>query len=222
MIPVLIALAATAAITAPEPEPVPAAATAAASVPAGAETPAAPGTTLWDGARVGMTPAQVQAAFPAARPVADGESLLDNAKELLVLSGLHLPTGLPAVMTFYFRGDSLNEVKLAAVVPEGQTAANVHRAEALAEALKQTYGKPITCGARESLLSFECDWIWRGLSVSITYMDVAGQSPMLETTVRGIVNTEATPPRGLSPNKGAPASRLGRVPAAPAVAGSPG
>ena len=218
MIPVLIALA----VAAADPVPEPVAATAPASAPAGAETPATPGTPLWDGALIGMTPAQVQAAFPAARPVAEGESLLDNAKELFVLSGVRLPTGGPATMAFYFRGDSLNEVKLSAVVPEGQTTANVHRAEALAEALKRSYGKPITCGTRQSLLAFECDWISRGLSVSITYLDVAGQSPMLETTVRGIVNTEATPPRGLSPNKGAPASRLGRTPAPPAVAGSPG
>ena len=108
-----------------------------------------------------MTPAQVQAAFPAARPVIEGESLLDTAKELFILPGVRLPTGLPATMAFYFRGDSLNEVKLTADVPQGQTAANVRRAEALADALKRTYGKPVTCGARQSLLAFECDWISR-------------------------------------------------------------
>jgi hypothetical protein len=43
-------------------------------------------------------------------------------------------------------------------------------------------------------------------------MDVAGLSPMLETTVRGIVSAEATaPPPAVRPNKGAPAARLGRA-----------
>ena len=114
-------------------------------------------------------------------------------------------------MAFYFRGDGLNEVKLTADVPQGQTAANVRRAEALADALRRTYGKPVTCGARQSLLAFECDWISHGLSVSITYLDVAGLSPMLEITVRGDREHRATtPPRGFQPNKGAPAARLGR------------
>ena len=48
----------------------------------------------------------------------------------------------------YFRGEGLNEVKLTADVPQGQTAANVRRAEALANALRRSYGKPVTCGAR--------------------------------------------------------------------------
>jgi hypothetical protein len=215
MIPVLIALIAAAADPAPAPESAPApdhaAAAASISVPAGAETSAQPGTPLWGDARIGMTPAQVQSAFPAARPVAAGESLLDTAKERLVLPRVRLPTGTPATMAFFFRDDSLNEVKLIADVPQGQTAANIRRAAALADALKRTYGKPVTCGKRESLLAFECDWISGGLSVSVTYMDVAGLSPMLETSVRGIVGTEAaTPPQGFRPNKGAPASRLGR------------
>lgn len=211
MIPVLIALAAAAAAAGADPAPAPGSAPTIDPAPAAAENPPPPGTPLWDGARIAMTPAQVHAAFPAAQPVAEGESLLDTAKELFVLPGVRLPTGLPATMTFYFRDDSLNEVKLEAIVPQGQTAANVHRAQALANALTRTYGKPVTCGPREGLLSFECDWISHGLSVSITYMDVAGQSPMLETTVRGIVGPEtAVPPHGLTPNKGAPAARAGR------------
>jgi hypothetical protein len=209
MIPVLIALAA--AASDPGPGPALAAATDPA-VQSAAETPARPGTPLWDDALIGMTPDQVRATFPAARPVVDGESLLDTAKERFILPGVRLPTGLRATMTFFFRDDSLNEVKLNAAVPEGQTAANVRRAEALADALKRSFGKPVSCGPRQSLLAFECDWISRGLSVSITYMDVAGLSPMLETTVRGIVSTEAvTPPQGFRPNKGAPAVRLGRA-----------
>jgi hypothetical protein len=212
MIPVLIALIAAAADPAPAPEPAPdhAAAAASISVPAGAETSAQPGTPLWGDARIGMTPAQVQSAFPAVRPVVAGESLLDTAKERLVLPRVRLPTGTPATMAFFFRDDSLNEVKLIADVPQGQTAANIRRAAALADALKRTYGKPVTCGTRESLLAFECDWISGGLSVSVTYMDVAGLSPMLETTVRGIVATEAAaPPQGFTPNRGAPAARRG-------------
>ena len=208
MIPVLIALAAAAA----DPAPAPATAVDPAPVQSAAETPARPGTPLWDDARVGMTPDQLRSAFPAARSVVDGESLLDTAKELFVLPRVRLPTGLRATMAFYFRGDSLNEVKLTADVPVGQTAANVRRAEALADALRPTFGKPVSCGTRQSLLAFECDWISHGLSVSITYMDVAGLSPMLETTVRGIVSAEtAPPPHGFRPNKGAPAARLGRA-----------
>jgi len=219
MLPVLIALAAAAApapALEPGPAPAPAAAAAPARISAGAEVAAKPGTPLWDDARVGMTPDQVQATFPAARTVVDGESLLDTAKKLFSLRGVLLPTGLRATMGLYFRGDSLNEVKLDADVPEGQTAANVARAEALADALKRIYGQPVTCGRRESLLAFECDWISNGLSVSITYMDVSGLSPMLETTVRGIVTAEAAPPpRGFRPNKGAPAVRLGRAAPSP-------
>ena len=219
MIPVLIALAAAAAAAAdpaappePQPDPIPAAAAVPPPVAAAAEAPAKPGTPLWDNARVGMTPDQLRAAMPGVRPVADGESLLDNAKELFILPGVRLPTGLTATMAFYFREDDLNEVKLEANVPAGQTATNVRSAEVLADALKQTYGKPITCGPRQSLLAFECDWIVNGLSVSITYMDIAGEAPMLETTVRGIVSSDATPPRGFTPKKGAPAVRPGPGP----------
>src|ERR1700740_986857 len=111
MIPVLIALVAAATEPAPAPAPAPAAAAAPAPAQTGAEKPAKPGTPIWDGARIGMTPAQVQAAFPSAQPVVEGESLLDTAQELFVLPGVRLPTGLPATIAFFFRGDSLNEVK---------------------------------------------------------------------------------------------------------------
>jgi hypothetical protein len=184
MIPLLVALAAAPAVQ--------------------ADVAATPGTPLWDRARVGMTPAQVQAAFPTARPVVNGESLLDNAKERFRLEGVRLPNGGRATASFYFRGDSLNEVKLVADVPSGQTQANVRRAVAIANALKPIYGKPTTCGPREGLLAFECDWVSHGLSVSVTYMDVAGESPLLETAIRGIVASDAQVPRSGPTTKSAP------------------
>jgi hypothetical protein len=107
-------------------------------------------------------------------------------------------------MSFYFRGDSLNEVKLNADVPPGQTQANVRRAMAIANSLKPLFGKPTTCGTREGLLAFECDWVSHGLSVSVTYMDVAGQSPLLETAIRGIVASDAQIPRNAPTTRSAP------------------
>jgi hypothetical protein len=174
-----------------------------------ADAPPPPGTELWQGARVGMTPAQVQAAFPAARPVVEGESLLDNAKARLKLPGVRLPTGETATMNFYFRGDSLNEVKLIADVPPGRTADNVRRAQTIAGALTPRYGKPSTCGPREGLLAYECDWLDHGLSVSVTYMDVAGQSPLLETTIRAVVDSDSPAPHAFAP-KGASVDRARR------------
>ncbi len=187
MIPALVALAATAAVQSPAAIQTPAA------VPA--DAPAAVGTQIWDGARIGMTPEQVRRAFPAAKPVENGESLLDNAKELLKLSDVRLSTGDRATASFYFRGDSLNEIKFVADVPAGQTQANLKRAEAIANSLVPIFGKPSTCGPRQGLLAFECDWVHGGLSVSVTYMDVAGEAPLLETTIRGIVASDAQIPK---------------------------
>jgi hypothetical protein len=194
MIPALVALAATAAVQ--------------------ADAPAPPGTELWRGARLGMTPAQVQAAFPKAHPVVDGESLLDDAKQLFILPGERLPTGDTATASFYFRGDSLIEVKLVADVPQGRTDANIGRAEAISNSLVSAYGKPTNCGPRQGLLAYECDWISRGLSITVSYMDVAGQSPLLETAIRGIVNPDAPVARALAPKPGTAASRATHEPSA--------
>jgi hypothetical protein len=171
------------------------------------EAAAQAGTPLCDGAKVGMTTAQVKAAFPRARSVVDGESLLDNAKERFRLTGVRLPTGERATVRFYFLGDSLNEVKLIADVPPGQTQANVRRAAAIANSLAPIYGKPSTCGPRQGLLAYECDWVSHGLSVSVTYMDVAGQSPLLETAIRGIVASDAQVQHGTPVTKVVPADR---------------
>jgi hypothetical protein len=171
------------------------------------DRPPPPGTELWRGAKVGMTPPQVQAIFPGAKVVFNGESLLDNAKQRLMLTGVRQATGETATVGFYFRGDSLNEVRIITNVPPGQTEANVKRAEALAQALAPVFGKPTTCGTRPGLLAYECDWLNRGVSVSVTYMDVAGQSPLLETAVRAIVDTDVmAAPHGTAP-KGSPAAR---------------
>jgi hypothetical protein len=165
-----------------------------------------PGTELWRGARVGMTPDQVRSVFPAAKTVFNGEALPDNAKQRLMLTGVRLPTGETAVAGFYFRDDSLNEVRLIADVPAYQTAANVQRAAAIAQSLTPTFGKPVTCGTRDGLLSYECDWLIHGLSVSVTYMDVAGQTPFLETAIRAVVENEVQAPHA-PPPKGSPAAR---------------
>jgi hypothetical protein len=165
-----------------------------------------PGTDLWRGARVGMTPDQVRAVFPSAQTVYNGEALPDNAKQRLMLTGVPLPTGETATVGFYFRDNSLNEVHLIANVPAYQTQANVRRAQAIAASLAPAYGKPATCGTRAGLLSYECDWLHGGISVSVTYMDVAGQTPFLETAIRAVVENE-TPTSHAPPPKGSPAAR---------------
>jgi hypothetical protein len=152
------------------------------------------GLEIWRGAKVGMTPQAVKTLFPAVRPVVDGESLLDNAKERLKLDGARLPTGDRASARFFFRDGGLNEVKLLVEAPPGKTAANVARAAAVSDSLTPVYGKPIACGAREGLLAYQCDWMNKGLSVSVTYMDVAGQSPLLDVTLRAIGPADAESP----------------------------
>jgi hypothetical protein len=177
-----------------------------AAVDTAQDRPPPPGTELWNGAKVGMTPAQVQAIFPAAQVVHNGEALLDNAKQRLMLTGVRQPTGETATVGFYFRDESLNEVNIISNVPPGQTEANVKHAEAIAHYLAPRFGKPTTCGTREGLLAFECDWLKNGVSASVTYMDVAGQSPFLETAIRAIVDTDVTPSHAPAP-KGSPAAR---------------
>lgn len=156
------------------------------------DAPAA-GLEIWRGAKVGMTPAEVRAAFPAVKPVADGEALLDNAKEKLRLDGVQLASGDRARARFFFRGEGLNEVKLLVEAPAGKTEANVKRAAAVADSLASAYGTPVACGARAGLLAYQCDWIAKGLSVSVTYLDVAGQSPLLDVTLRAIGASDAPP-----------------------------
>jgi hypothetical protein len=153
------------------------------------------GLPIWRGAQVGMAPSDVRAVFPGVQPVSDGEALLDNAKERLRLDGVRLPGGEAASARFYFRGESLNEVRLLVDAPVGATAANVARARAVADRLAVEFGKPVACGPREGLLAYQCDWLSKGLSVSVTYMDVAGQSPLLDVTLRAVGGADAPPAR---------------------------
>lgn len=189
-----------------------AAALAVTPTPGAPPAPAPAAVEIWRGARVGMSPAQVQALFPAAEVLSDGESLLDNAKARVRLAHVRIPSGDPGSAAFYFRSDALNEVRFVADVPSGRTEVNLRRAQAIADELSKTYGKPTTCGPRQGLLAFECDWLTDRLSVSVTYMDVAGQSPLLETAIRAVSDPYPASSRPTAP-KGSPADRKLRPPA---------
>lgn len=123
-----------------------------------------PALVLWQGARLGMTPAETQAAFPAARPTpgrgADGVTEMSMPVEA---------ARLPARARFLFRNDRLYAVSLVFEPPAGAT---INQARDLTGELRARYGEPYDCGPRRSSLSVQyfCNWRRDGLEIRLSYV----------------------------------------------------
>ena len=146
------------------------------------------GLSLWRGAQVGMSMAQVRALFPAAvsAPKTGGGSGADR-------EGLRLPNvdlgGSQATARLFFRDDELISVEVTLNrVASGHTEANERLAASIARNLTQQYGSSYDCGDQNfwQVSTFRCKWIDGRLSIQLWYMDVAGQAPTLYVSYRQI------------------------------------
>lgn len=153
------------------------------SVPAAAPTPEAfLGPVLWDGARFGMSVADVQALFPAAAAIT-GDVRADGSQ-----AGLGLATnvaGAPATAKFYFKPDGLQAVIVDRPdVAAGQTAANLAKAHVVADQLSALYGAPRSCVTHPRVTEYSCDWTPDVRKVIVSYRDVGGGAPALSIVYR--------------------------------------
>lgn len=151
---------------------------------AAAVATAAPPPELWRGARVGMTPSQVQEMFPTGRAASglgvEGGGAPGWAMDEPVY-------GWPGTATFYFAGGRLTEVLVSLKdIKPSHTADNLKVARNLETALDGYYGKPAQCvdTSRGGMTRVDCGWSARGVRVGLSYQDLGGFSPTLDVAVR--------------------------------------
>lgn len=146
------------------------------------------GLPLWEGAKIGMTPADIRQLFPAARVPADPVALTGGEIEKLELPGLTL-AGRPAAAQFFFRGQELVTVQLAlAGLKPNATGANIALVKTIAGQLTRDYpaGAAYDCGDRSlgDVAIYECKWLVKPISIRLMYQDVAGQAPEVRIAYR--------------------------------------
>ncbi|MEP6967471.1 MAG: hypothetical protein ABI906_05280 [Pseudomonadota bacterium] len=111
---------------------------------------------LWNGARFGMTPLEVQNAFPQA---AKGERSLEGQDLILRVSALRAG-GHDATAAFDFTGDRLRSVALS--LSPVQVGGSIDADEVRTQ-LSAKYGPPVACNeARET-----CEWRNGGIDITM-------------------------------------------------------
>ena len=147
---------------------------------------------LWRGARVGMTPAQVQALFPEGRAAAPVLLTLPPVANAVVGGSAAWAVdeavfGRPALATYYFSPAGLLEV---VVNVRGlrlrHTRDNVETARAIRTGLVAYYGQPKVCEdtARRGLDRLDCRWVTPSVQVGLSYVDYGGLGPNLDVAIR--------------------------------------
>jgi hypothetical protein len=104
--------------------------------------PTAAAQTLWDGARAGMSLAEVQGAYPAAQPVDPRFHGRDGAQEYFHLPGVQV-AGIGFTARFLFVDERLTGVILQRSDSDKPGPAYVAAAEAIRHALTAQFGAPI-------------------------------------------------------------------------------
>lgn len=130
--------------------------------------------TLWQEARAGMSPQQVLAAFPDARPVT-GEKKDSGSEELVRLSGYELSSDRFDV-GFYFRDHRLESVELKLVGHSAGDALSVY--DRLLAKLRAEHGKETASLDKEIAVMAQkrADWSVGDLAITLLYFNV-GQGP---------------------------------------------
>lgn len=140
--------------------------------------PAAAATLLWGPSAAGDSQAKVAADFPKARPPAKPDSL-NGADERLQFKDKVFDE--PFRVRFFFDGDSLRVIQLEGLkVPRNATAANMARTKALLEKVKARYGGEPVCKEQAGMINlFGCNWVSGDLEISVSYIDVSGDGPLM-------------------------------------------
>lgn len=139
--------------------------------------PAAAAQVLWRGLEIGLTPAQVQAARPAARP-SEGPPL-DGFGERLTESGISAAGHLWDAR-FYFRDEALT---LVALTPAGTHEGSRYEAmfEDAVRELGERLGPPFSCAYGDFAGKQECEWRADGRRVHVLLVTQLN-TPLLEIT----------------------------------------
>ena len=138
------------------------------------------GLNLWQGAKVGMTVADVRRQFPAAVVPATPTILTGGQVDRLMLAEQDL-AGRPATAHFYFAGSELVSVELTVSdLRPAERARNLSEARTIAAHYTAQYRTSYDCGSRSlgDIDAYECKWLSDRVSIQLWYMDVAGQAPL--------------------------------------------
>ncbi len=158
---------------------------------------------LWGEAAALMTPEEVLALYPQARPT-PAAGLGDGAVARLGYE-TSLSTG-PARVVFYFRGDELDAVLVQVEeVSAGSSAATLATARRLRDTLAVDYGAPDAEAEvdRGGFASLNAQWTRRPLKVSLGYQDVGGRRSTLWVAFRAWAWNRHLPSRPRTFIKGA-------------------
>ena len=138
---------------------------------------------LWRSAVYGMTPAQIQSAFPEAAPISKTAPLRDGANNLLSLRNVQI-VGRLFEADFYFLEDRLVQVKLVAEI-SGVVNDSLLVFEDIARALRDKYGPELNKEMKRDGLgaTASADWITKEITIS-TYASVFSSSGKIYITYK--------------------------------------
>lgn len=138
---------------------------------------------LWRSAVDGMTPAQIQRAFPEAAPPSKPSPLRDGSNNLLSLNNVQI-VGKPFVADFYFLEDRLVQVKLVAEV-SGVVNDSLLVFEDTARALRDKYGPELNKEMKRDVLgaTASADWMTKEITIS-AYASVFSSSGKIYITYK--------------------------------------
>ena len=146
---------------------------------------------LWQDTEVGMTPDQIRRVHPNARPPAERSTLRNGATCELEIPDYEVG-GMAFRVCFYTRSSHLIQVMLSSEAPTEP------QFQTMADLLRARYGREVStdtenCRPNRSLRLCSYGWLLpSGTNVSILYMDVGGQAPLLnivyQTRVRDGAN----------------------------------
>ena len=138
---------------------------------------------LWRSAVYGMTPAQIQSAFPEAALASKPAPLRDGANNLLSLRNVQI-VGRLFEADFYFLEDRLVQVKLVAEI-SGVVNDSLLVFEDIARALRDKYGPELNKEMKRDGLgaTASADWITKEITIS-TYASVFSSSGKIYITYK--------------------------------------
>jgi hypothetical protein len=133
---------------------------------------------LWKQAEVGMSPAQVQAAFPEARQARKFNALGDGSKELLQIDNIEVASGRFEAQ-FFFMGDRLKQVTLHLSQPGSADRTEILYDE-IVVAMRAKYGAVVEHDKTGGMMQTMSDtWMSGGTNISMYYNNIAGAPPLL-------------------------------------------
>lgn len=138
---------------------------------------------LWRSAVYGMTPTEIQRAFPEAAPPSKAAPLRDGANNLLSLRNVQI-VGKPFDADFYFLQDRLVQINLVTEI-SGVVNDSLIVFEEVARVLRDKYGLELNKEIKRDVLGARAsaDWMTNEITIS-TYASVFSSSGRIYITYR--------------------------------------